>query len=78
MSTAAGEWTILSNRTPSLILHSPLQNKLYTIRNYTVVPDEYPLGSPAVQYTMGLTFYRANRTVARAVVDGAVVYKDRK
>lgn len=56
----------------------PLQNKLYTIRNYTVVPDEYPLGSPAVQYTMGLTFYRANRTVARAVVDGAVVYKDRK
>lgn len=55
-----------------------MQNKLYAIRNYTVVPDEYPLGSPAVKYTMGLTFYRANRTVARAVTDGAVVYKDRK
>lgn len=60
------------------MIPSPLQSKRYEIRNYSVIPDEYPLGSPAVTYQMSLTFYRANNTVARFFNSGAVVYKERK
>lgn len=55
-----------------------LQNKLYAIRNYSLVADEYPLGTPALKYTMGLTFYRSNNTVAHVRLDGAVIYKERE
>lgn len=73
------------SRLPSLptpveipLIPLPLQKKRYEIRNYSVIPDEFPLGSPALQYQMSLTFYWSNRTVARVSNDGAVVYKERK
>ncbi|KAH8410824.1 hypothetical protein KR222_011674, partial [Zaprionus bogoriensis] len=51
-----------------------MENQLFEIRNYTTIPDEFPLGLPALQYQLRLKLSSGDREIAEVVAEGAVVY----
>ncbi|XP_039488592.1 uncharacterized protein LOC120449957 [Drosophila santomea] len=51
-----------------------LKGKLYEIRNYTFISDEFPPGAPQAKWQVRLKMLKSSELVADISIEGAVVY----
>ncbi|KQS44323.1 uncharacterized protein LOC26526679 [Drosophila erecta] len=51
-----------------------LKGKLYEIRNYTFISDEFPPGAPQAKWQVRLKMLKSSELVADVSIEGAVVY----
>ncbi|XP_017060240.2 uncharacterized protein LOC108100717 [Drosophila ficusphila] len=51
-----------------------MKGKLYEIRNYTFISDEFPPGAPQSKWQVRLDFLKRSELVANILFEGSVVY----